>query len=74
MGAGHAAESRLAAMSHQDDTGGDVSKEAGLSTRQAHLATGAYTHVEDDAGAFVVATQKLAALLDRKAAIVGVAG
>ncbi|KAK7234040.1 microtubule motor protein [Aureococcus anophagefferens] len=71
MGAGHAAASRLQAMSHQDDTGGDVSKEAGLSTRQAHAHRGAYSHVDDDAGLYVAESDKLAALLQRKAAIVG---
>ena len=72
MGAGHATDSRLRQMSHQDDTGGDVSKEAGLSTRQAHKARGAYTFVADDAGLFDVESRKLASLLARKATIVGV--
>ncbi len=71
MGAGHSGASRLSAMSHQDDTGGDVSKEAGLSTRQAHLATGAYTHVDDDAGLYIAESEKLKALLQRKATILG---
>lgn len=70
MGAGHAAASRLTAMSHQDDTGGDVSKEVGLSTRQAHKATGSYTHVADDAGDYVVTSEKLKALLARRRLIV----
>ena len=65
MGAGHNAASRLTAVSHQDDTGGDVTKESRLA------GASGYTHVADDAGQYVILTQKLAALEARRRLVVG---
>jgi hypothetical protein len=65
MGAGHNAASRLQAVSHQDDTGGDVSRETVLA------GASAYTQVGDDAGQYVILTQKLAALEARRRLVVG---
>ena len=65
MGAGHNAASRLQAVSHQDDTGGDVTKESRLAGAKG------YTHVADDAGQYVILTQKLAALEARRRLVVG---
>ena len=74
MGVGHAAESRLTAMLHQDDTGGDVTKESGLSTAQAHVERGKaqYSHVDDDAGLWLVETERLKTLQQRRNDIIGV--
>ena len=65
MGAGHNAASRLTAVSHQDDTGGDVTKESRLAGAKG------YTHVDDDAGQYVILTQQLAALEARRRLVVG---
>ena len=48
-----------------DAIGGDVTKESRLA------GAGAYTHVDDDAGQYVILTQKLAALEARRRLVVG---
>jgi len=71
MGAGHEAASRLVAMDHQDDTGGDVLVETGLSTAQARASRGQYTFVEDVAGLWLIETKRLRDLEGRRALILG---
>ena len=58
-------EQAVADLESQNDTGGDVTKESRLAGAKG------YTHVDDDAGQYVILTQKLAALEARRRLVVG---